>query len=345
MLWEPGVSGLGAVPTIHDVAARAGVSKSVVSRALAGSYGVAPATTDRVRSAAIELGYVANANARGMSAHRTHTLGVFVRDAATPFYGHLLTAFQLQASARGYRVVTATGAGSFSIDEERQALETLVSLRVEGLIVCSGALPVDDILPFARRIPTVVAGRPEVDDSISSVYCDEQGGGEGLADHLVDQGHRRVAVLTVDRSNSITQWARTDAMIRRLRSRGADVVVIRSEEHGTDPRALDPVVDAVVALGGVTALMAPSDLWAIGVLEAMHRRGLQAPRDFSVTGYDGVMPYAAELFGITSWRQPLSVIGATSIDAVVDQIDGRSVGTLHSAVAGELVTGRSTARR
>lgn len=334
-----------ALPTIHDVAALAGVSKSVVSRALGGAYGVAPATTARVKQAALDLGYVANANARGMSAHRTHTLGAFVRDASTPFYGHLLTAFQLQAAARGYRVVTATGAGSFPIAEERRALETLVSLRVEGLIVCSGALPVADVLPFARRIPTVVAGRPERDGSVSSVYCDERGGGRGLADHVADLGHERVAVLTVSPSGSFTQSARTDAMARRLRARGVDVVRIRSEDHGADPRDLDSFVEQVVTLGGLTAVMAPSDHWAVGVLEAMRRRGLSAPEDFSVTGYDAVAPFATELFGITSWRQPLGVIGALSVDNVVDQIDGWSSGATHNAIDGELVVGRTAARR
>ncbi|MCJ1715810.1 LacI family DNA-binding transcriptional regulator [Curtobacterium sp. VKM Ac-2922] len=334
-----------AVPTILDVAAAAGVSKSVVSRALAGAYGVAPATVDRVKQAAIDLGYVANANARGMSAHRTHTLGAFVRDASTPFYGHLLTAFQLRAAERGYRVVTATGAGSFPIAEERRALETLVSLRVEGLIVCSGALPVEDVLPFARRIPTVVAGRPERDESVSSVYCDERGGGRALADRVADLGHERVAVLTVSPSGSLTQSARTDAMVRRLRARGVDVLRIRSEDHGADPRSLDSFIDQLLQAGGVTAVMAPSDLWAVGVLEAMRRRGLQAPADLSVTGYDGILPYATELLGITSWRQPLGVIGALSVDDVVDQIDGRTSSATHTAIDGALVAGRTLARR
>ena len=334
-----------AVPTILDVAAAAGVSKSVVSRALAGAYGVAPATVERVKQAARDLGYVANANARGMSAHRTHTVGAFVRDASTPFYGHLLTAFQLRAAERGYRVVTATGAGSFSIEEERRALETLVALRVEGLIVCSGALPVEDVLPFAQRIPTVVAGRPERDESVSSVYCDEHGGGTALADRVADLGHERVAVFTVARSGSLTQSARTDAMARQLDARGVDVVLVRLEDHGDDPRRLDSAVDHVVAVGGVTAIMAPSDHWAVGVLEAMRRRGLRAPEDLSVTGYDGIMPFATELFGISSWRQPLDVIGSLSVDDVVDQIDGVTSRATHTAIDGTLVPGRTLAPR
>ncbi|CAD5990030.1 LacI family DNA-binding transcriptional regulator [Agreia sp. COWG] len=332
---------IGHVPTIHDVAAAAGVSKSVVSRALSGAPGVAPRTVALVKGAADSLGYVANANARGMSAHRTHTLGVFVRDAATPFYGHLLTAFQEQASARGYRAVTATGSGTFSLEEERRALETLVSLRVEGLIVCSGALPVDDIIPFARRIPTVIAGRPETDPSVSSVYCDEAGGGRGMAEHVVRLGHRRVAVMTHTAASSLTQSARTEAMVRHLRAAGVDVLPFRCEDYGLEIEGTDSIVQAVLDAGNVTALMAPSDSWALAVLESLQRRGLSAPSDMSVTGYDGVKPFTSSILGFTSWHQPLTLIGRLSVDDVVDQIEGLSQGARHRSIDGELIPGRT----
>lgn len=331
----------GAVPTIHDVAAAAGVSKSVVSRALSGVPGVAAQTVERVRQAAAGLGYVPNAHARGMSARRSHTLGVFVRDAATPFYGHLLTAFQDQAAARGYRVVTATGAGSFSIDDERRALETLVALRVEGLIVCSGALPVEDITPFARRIPTVVAGRPEEDPTVSSVYCDEVSGGRALADHVADLGHRRVAVMTFTPRSSITQSRRTHAMAERLRERGVDVVTFGGDEAGPGFDGAGGIVASVLEAGGVTAFMTPSDAWAVAVLEVLRRRGIAVPGQLSVTGYDGVTPFMTSLLGLTSWRQPLRTIGRLSVNAVVDQIDGIATTVGHVAIDGTLVAGRT----
>jgi DNA-binding LacI/PurR family transcriptional regulator len=133
-------------------------------------------------------------------------------------------------------------------------------------------------------------------------------------------------------------------MVRRLRARGAEVLRIRSEDHGADPEDLDSFVEQVLRAGGVTAIMAPSDRWAVGVLESMRRRGLRAPDDLSVTGYDGVAPLATELLGITSWRQPLGLIGRLSVDDVVDQIDGRSTGVTHNAVDGTLVPGRTAAR-
>lgn len=122
-------------------------------------------------------------------------------------YGHLLTAMQERAAARGYRVVTATWSGSVAVAvaDEGRALETLVGLKVEGLVVCSGLLPVADVLPHARRVPTVLAGRPARDEALSSVYCGELDGGRGMADHLWSLGHRRIAVVTLRPERSLTQ--------------------------------------------------------------------------------------------------------------------------------------------
>jgi DNA-binding LacI/PurR family transcriptional regulator len=267
---------------------------------------------------------------------------VLVRDASTPFYGHLLTALQQRASERGYRVVTATGFGAFDVEEERKALETLVSLQVEGLVVCSGALPVADILPSARRIPTVVAGRPEVDASLSSVYCDERTGGRGLADQVASLGHRRVAVVTLAPALSLTISARTFAMLDRLRELGLDVLHVRGEEHADGHiDGADAVAQAIVDAGGVTAVMAPSDVWALAILDGLGRRGVTAPADVSITGYDGLPPFTSDLLGFTTWRQPIPVIGALAVDAVVDRIDGTVTGTCHIAVDGALIPGRT----
>jgi DNA-binding LacI/PurR family transcriptional regulator len=330
----------GGAPTIIDVARRAGVSKSVVSRVLTGSGGVASATQERVRTAAAELGYVANAMARGMVARRTHTIGAFVRDASQPFYGHLLTAMQERATALGYQVVTATGSGSFTVADEVRALEALVGLQVEGLLVCSGLIPVADVLPFAGRVPTVVAGRPETEDSLSSVYCDEAGGGRGLADHLWSLGHRRVAVVTVRADRSLTMAPRTGEMARRLRERGAQVVEVTDEQVRQDSRG-DDLIEHLLSDPGISAVMTPSDHYALEVLEALDRRGLRAPDAISVTGYDGVAPLTTPLLGLTTWTQPLGTVGAYAVDEVVAQVEAVADGARHRAVDGYLVPGRT----
>ncbi|MFJ1749111.1 LacI family DNA-binding transcriptional regulator [Streptomyces sp. NPDC088116] len=326
-------------PTIIDVAGRAGVSKSVVSRVVSGRGSVGEETRQRVLRAARELGYVVNASARAMVAHRTYTVGAFVRDAATPFYGHLLTAMQERAAFHGYRVITATGSGRFEVSGEYRALETLAMLRVEALVVCSGLLPSEQILPLSARLPTVVAGRPETHPSITSVYCDEEEGGVALADHLVELGHREVAVVTVPVSSSVTLGPRTAAMAARLRERGARVLEIPGEHRET----AGAWVTEVLRHPGITAVMAPSDRHAIALLEQLRLRGVPVPEQLSVTGYDGVGDLVTSLIGLTHWRQPVDLIGSGAVDAVVQLLDGEQPPDHHRALPGTLVTGRTTA--
>ncbi len=328
-------------PTIIDVAERAGVSKSVVSRVFSGRGSVREATRERVLDAAAELGYVVNASARAMTAHRTYTLGVFVRDAATPFYGHLLTTMQERAARHGYRTVTTTGAGRFEVADERRALETLLMLQVEGLLVCSGALPSVDVEAFARRVPTVVAGRPETSPSVSSVFCDEVHGGTAMADHLAALGHRDVAVLVLPPEHSLTMAPRTAAMARRLVERGLRVVELPAGSLDTVGEQIGPLL----AAPGLTAVMAPSDAYAVRLLEGLARSGVAVPQALSVTGYDGIGPFSTPLIGLTSWRQPLDEIGRRAVDTLVELLDGDAPPPPppphHLAIPGSLVPGRT----
>ncbi|WP_414171696.1 substrate-binding domain-containing protein [Clavibacter tessellarius] len=123
------------------------------------------------------------------------------------------------------------------------------------------------------------------------------------------------------------------------------MVHIRADDHADGHiDGADGLAQALVDAGGITALMAPSDLWALAILDGLARRGLTAPDDISVTGYDGLPPFTSELIGFTSWRQPIPVIGALAVDAVVDRIDGSVSGTCHTAVDGELIPGRTAVR-
>lgn len=326
-------------PTIIDVAARAGVSKSVVSRVMSGRGSVGEETRRRVLAAAQELGYVVNAVARAMVAHRTYTLGAFVRDAATPFYGNLLIAMQERAAEHGYRVVIATGSGQFAVEDEYRALETLVMLRVEALLVCSGLLPAAQIVPFAQRLPTVVAGRPETHESIASVFCDEEEGGAALADHVAGLGHRQVAVITVPESLSVTMAPRTAAMASRLRKRGVRVLEIEGPHRET----ADRWAEEILRHPGITAVMTPSDRHAVSLLEQLRIRDVAVPEDLSVTGYDGIGELTTPVIGLTHWRQPIELIGGRAVDAVVHLLDSGQPPEHHQSLSGSLVVGRTTA--
>ncbi|MFJ8536157.1 LacI family DNA-binding transcriptional regulator [Streptomyces sp. NPDC093591] len=327
-------------PTINDIAREAGVSKSAVSLALLGQGRLSEETRERILRVAQRLGYVKNAMAQGLVASRTFTLGMLVRDASRPFYGHLQTLLQARAVHHGYRVVTTTGAREFALEEERRGLQTLLSLRVEGLIVCSGLLPVDDIVPFTERVPTVVAGRPEHHPAVSSVFCDEEDGAEQLVDHLLGLGHRSVVVLLVPERQSLTEHRRGAAMVRRLREAGAAVTEVEASTPGV---TAEGATAAVLGDPAVTAVMCPSDWTLVAVLEAFREAGIRVPDDVSATGYDGVGELTTPLLGLTTLYQPLDEIAKRAVDLLVEQLGVSAQPVRHIALRGTLRVGTTTA--
>lgn len=323
-------------PTILDVAAEAGVSKSAVSRALLGQGAVSAETRERIEAAAHKLGYVANAMARGLVSSRTKTLGVVLRDVKRPYYAWLLASMQARAEESGYDIVTMTSASEIEVTDALRSLRSLVSLQVDGLLIASARLPSEEIVPFVERVPVVVAGRRETNRGITSVYCDDIDGGQVLADHLLALGHRDIAVPLVDRSYSLSQHARGQAMIERIRDVGASVTVW---DVPSDVEAAGIIADHLDS--DVTAVMCPTDAAAIDLLEALRVRGMSAPEDLSITGYDGIGPLAAPFVGLTTYRQPVEEIGRMAVNLLVDRIEGRSTQDHLVALRGTVETGRT----
>lgn len=316
-------------PTIRDVAAHAGLSKSVVSRVLSGQGSVSERARIQVTAAAQELGYVENLGAR-MRAQTTDTLGVLIRDPASPFYGALLGAMQTRAYERGIRLFATFGTGSADLAQERSALRALLSLRVDGLLVCSGVLPASDLYPFVELAPTVVVGRPEYDERLSSVFCDDEDGVGHLVDFLRQLGHERIAVILAPARLAPTLHVRGNLMIAALRASGATVIVEESA-------SLDQVGHAVrqAMRKQATAIMAPNDRWALAAMEAAG-----PGHAVEVTGYDGVGLLSSPLLDITTVRQPIDLIGATAVDLLVDEVlAGRP--SRHVALPGTLIRGSS----
>lgn len=324
-------------PTILDIAVEAGVSKSAVSRALLGQGEVSESVRQRVEGAAAKLGYVANAMARGLVSARTGTIGAVLRDMTRPFYGELFAGMQLGAEPRGYQVVTVTSAGDLEVADALRTLKSLISMQVDGLVIASARLPSEQIVPFIDRVPIVVAGRAETSPGITSVSSDDDFGGRGIAQHVLTLGHTRIAVLLVDRAYSLSQNARGEAMVQQIRDAGHSPIVWRIDADA------DAATTVAAQLGStdVDAIMCPTDGAAIDVMEVLRLRGQSAPEDVSVTGYDGIGPLAAPFFGLTTLRVPVKEIGRTSIELLIDRIEGTAQGDRLVALKGLLVEGRT----
>jgi DNA-binding LacI/PurR family transcriptional regulator len=324
-------------PTIIDIAAEAGVSKSAVSRALLGQGEVSDEKRKRIEDAAQRLGYVANAMARSLVSARTKTIGVVLRDVKKPYYAYLQAGMQSQAEKRDYRIVATTNAGELEVADALREIKNLISLQVDGLVIAPARLPSEEFVPFLSRVPIVVAGRHETSRGVSSVACDDNDGGHALAQHVLQLGHRKIAVLLVPSAYSQRYNTRGLAMVERIRAAGATPTVWESP---TDLLA-GGVAGSMLDSTDVSAIMCPTDNSAMDVLEILRERGDSVLDSHSVTGYGGYGPLATPYIGLTTLEQPQEEMGRTAIDLLVDRIEGRTDQDRFVSLRGVVVPGRT----
>ena len=298
-------------PTLHDVAARAGVSKSLASLALQGSPKVAPASRDAILAAADELGYRPNRTASSLVRQRTHTIGVHILDLHNPVFAEILDGVQEGVRGHGYSTLLVTGNADPAT--ERTEITRLLESRVEGVILIAHRLSDDDLAQIAREVPTVVVTwRTDGVAGLDSVSGDDGSGARLAVDHLVGLGHERIAHVTGG-DNRIARERRT-GYEQAMAAHGLDANVIEGAftESGGYAGALR-AVDA-----GATAVFVANDLAAIGALAALRDRGLRVPEDVSVVGYDGMR--LLDSLDLTTVAQPLAEMGRTAAALLMERI-------------------------
>jgi len=287
----------GRRPTLHDVAARAGVSKSLVSLALQGSPKVAPASREAILAAADALGYRRNRTASSLVRQRTQTIGVHILDLHNPVFAEILDGVQEGVRGHGYSTLLVTGNTDPTV--ERREITRLLESRVEGLILIAHRLNDDALAAIAREVPTVVvtwrtSGIPGLD----SVSGDDLAGAQLVVEHLVRLGHARIAHISGG-DNRIARERRA-GYERAMSAHGLDPLVIEGSftQEGGYAGALTAVQ------GGATAIFVANDLAAIGALAAIRDRGLRVPQEVSIVGYDGMR--LLDSLGVTTIAQPLA---------------------------------------
>ncbi|MFJ1767746.1 LacI family DNA-binding transcriptional regulator [Amycolatopsis sp. NPDC088138] len=268
--------------TLIQVAERAGVSLASTSRALHGT-GASPAMVERVRAAAAELGYSADAIGRSLRMKKTFQVAFAVADIGNPVYVEMMRAIHAVLEPHGYRVVVmSTGDTATSTTE---LVRSLNSGFVDGMIVTP--LRTDDRLIAEIQqapVPVVVIGRALDDRGISSVSTDSAGGIGQAVRHLHTIGRRRLGFLNgpLDTTPGAARQRGFDAVTREITFDRADQEIAAdfTVTAGLDAARL------LLARGPVDALVAANDLLAIGAIRAVRELGLSVPEDVAVTGMD-----------------------------------------------------------
>jgi len=327
-------------PTITDVARRAGVSKSLVSLVMREAEHVSPARRQAVKKAAAELGYRPNAMARSLVQRRTHIVGVMLSDLHNPFFADVVAGIQDEAARFGYQVLVNTG----NRDGVREvgAMETLLQLRADGMILAGPVVDDDVILRASREVPIVLVGREAHGETVDSVTNDDRAGGEVAVEHCVSLGHSLIAHIDGGHGAGAPDRRRGYEQAMMRLGLGAFISVVSgtfTEEGGHRG-----CIELLARRPRPTAIFVSNDLAAIGALNAIEESGLKVPEDVSLVGYDNTSLAALRHISLTTIHQPRVDMGQLALRTLIERIDqGRSL-PARVVLSPSLVTRASTAR-
>ncbi|EEP70151.1 LacI family transcriptional regulator [Micromonospora sp. ATCC 39149] len=328
--------------TLADIAQAAGVSIPTVSKVLNGRPDVAAATRHRVQTLLDARGYTARGT--GRPAARAGLIDLVLRDLGSPWAMQIIDGVEELAYQVGFGVVVSAVHGRHRTRPDRRWTEQLAARRCDGVL-----LVLSDISPAQRGqleelgIPVVIidpAGQPPAD--IPSVGATNWAGGRAATEHLLDLGHRRIAAIggppTVPCSRARVDGYRAamDAAGQRIPAghvRTGDFLAPSGyrETHALLDLARPP-----------TAIFACSDEMALGAYEALYERGLRAPDDMSVVGFDDLDAARWAVPPLTTVRQPLTEMAAMATRMLLSLVNGEELASDRIELATSLVVRQST---
>lgn len=315
--------------TIKDVAERAGVSISTVSRVLNNHPDVRESVRERVLRVVQELHYVRNDSARDLGKSQTDTIGVVLRGEENPFLFSVLRSVEKAVASAGYTMAMQQIG---TCDDEIAAGAALVrSKRLKGLVLLGGefdytAERIADLeVPFVCCTFTGTFGSLDK-KAYSSVSIDDYAEAYQAVKTLIDCGHRRIAVLlesTQDRSISELRYrGYCDALKDAGVSLDSDLVAqVGSFEMLDVYKATKRLISSD---RDFTALFTISDLMAMAAIKALHSAGRRVPEDCSVISIDGIEMTRYTVPTLTTLVQPSATMGAEAVRILVDVLEERA---------------------
>ena len=315
--------GAGNVPKMRDIAAAAGVSQSTVSRVLNGTSSSIPigeGTKDRVLAAAQELGYRPNPLARGLRGAATMLVGVIVRDITDPLYAGVLEALARAARTHGYNVVLGTVHGAA---DEAVALTAVLETRHCDAIVLLGEMRDQPRLMAElekTQVPTVAAWAGSRRLGMPVAGVDNLAGVTAAVEYLLGLGHRRVGLIAGRRFVDFVE--RRTAWLEALTAHQLPPPVSYCQWATNDPASAGAAMLELMDLPEPpTAVIASTDIMAIGALHAAESHGLHVPVDISVVGFDDLPISAFMNPALTTVHMPIWEIARIVIDEAIARVN------------------------
>jgi DNA-binding LacI/PurR family transcriptional regulator len=311
--------------SIREVAKRAGVSISTVSRTINNASSVDPKTAERVKKAMEDLRYYPNTHARSLVSGRSGILGLIVSDITNPFFPELVKGFEDVAIQHGYEIMLS----STGYDSARMALcvRRMFERQAEGVAIMTSEMdqPLIDEL-IHREVPTVFLDVGSAQGLISNIVVDYGGGINQAVEYLLSLGHRRIGFISGPLALKSARIRRSAFLECLQRTTLLDREGLVKEGDHTIDGGLAAMVSLLDSGDPPTAVLASNDLTAIGALCAVRRKGWSVPGDVSVIGFDDIHFAQFTEPPLTTVALPRRLLAEQAICALLQHLDPEKPG-------------------
>ena len=308
------------MPTVHDVAKRAGVAPITVSRVINNSGYVSQATRERVEAAAKELGYVPNTLARGLRSKITKTLALVVTDITNPYFTLMARGVEDAAGVSDYSVVYCNT--DESEEKEEKYVNILAQRQVDGVLLVPACGKVNSIkFLLSNNIHVVGLDRVISGVKIDSVRSDSEGGAYQLIKLLIELGHKRIAIITGPKDVS-TSNDRVTGYQRALTEAGLEDNELVYYGMFTQESGFELTKQAMMNSPKPTAIFGANNFIAIGIMKALRWFKVDVPGEISVVAFDDFPESMLVAPFLTFAEQPAYEMGQMATELLLKRISG-----------------------
>ncbi|AMK00226.1 LacI family transcriptional regulator [Alteromonas macleodii] len=311
------------MPTIYQVAERAGVSLSTVSRVLNGKASVNKVLKERVEKAVKELNYRPNSVARSLANNRTDSVGVLVPELNAPFFGDLMQAVESTLRAADKHVIISVGRNC--LETEKDAVEFLISRNCDALIMHAEALSDEYLLELNQsKLPVALVNRQVEGLPEACTSLDNEKGGYLATRHLLELGHKDIAYISGP-TDKCDASLRFEGHKRALSEAGLPLnrQLIFNGDYSEEDGKIG-LLELMARDVPFTALVCANDWMASGAISCARDLGMSLPNDLSVVGFDDVV-FAHHVFPrLTTVSNPIAEMAEMSAKYILNKVYGQA---------------------
>lgn len=306
--------------TMKDVALKAGVSKSAVSRTFTDGASVSDKTREKVERAAAEMGFHPNMLASSLTTSKTKLIGLISSNFHNPVFLEIFDLFTQTLQKKGFRPLLMNLSGEHSAE---QSVKMFLQYNVDGVIIASSTLPPGFSQAFADAgVPTVNSfGRLARSPKVHTVGINNKKAGKMVADLLIDRGYQSFGFLGGPRKATSTQDRFAGFKSQILKRCGPDGLVSVSYANEYTFEAGYEAMGEVLKSKCADAYFCGDDVVSIGAISAIQSKGLKVPDDIGIIGFNDMEMAGWKNIELTTVRQPIPEIIENSVELIIDMLN------------------------